>query len=230
MPARTRGRRRRRCSGTAPCRGRSGWRGSGRSARCCSSSRVRTVRPHRPNCCAPHWRNAAAVVADRGRTRVHRRTGAAPGSASAARWTRWRPANRGTRPEPPCGSPSRAVRPRRSPTTRRSAPSPCSPTSRPDRSSRARTSGRLRSRPHVRALEDLSGREEGAPAVAALAAFCRTGSLRQAAAELHLHHSSVAARLARVEEETGWRLRDPQDRFRAQLAWYAWRLTRSAAD
>ncbi|MEW1911580.1 helix-turn-helix domain-containing protein [Kitasatospora sp. NPDC085895] len=89
---------------------------------------------------------------------------------------------------------------------------------------------RLRSRPDVRALEDLSGREESAPAVAALAAFCRTGSLRQAAAELHLHHSSVAARLARVEEETGWRLRDPQDRFRAQLAWYAWRLTRSAAD
>ncbi|WP_030264796.1 PucR family transcriptional regulator [Streptomyces sp. NRRL B-24484] len=89
---------------------------------------------------------------------------------------------------------------------------------------------RLRSRPDVRALEELAGREEGAPAVAALAAFCRTGSLRQAAGELHLHHSSVAARLARVEAETGWRLRDPQDRFRAQLAWYAWRLGCCAAD
>ncbi|MEV8098880.1 helix-turn-helix domain-containing protein [Kitasatospora sp. NPDC085879] len=89
---------------------------------------------------------------------------------------------------------------------------------------------RLRARPDVRALELLAAREEGAPAVAALAAFCRTGSLRQAAAELHLHHSSVASRLARVEEETGWRLRDPQDRFRAQLAWYAWRLICSAAD
>ncbi|WP_431676733.1 PucR family transcriptional regulator [Kitasatospora sp. KL5] len=89
---------------------------------------------------------------------------------------------------------------------------------------------RLRGRPDVRALELLAEREDGAAAVAALAAFCRTGSLRQAAAELHLHHSSVAARLARVEEETGWRLRDPQDRFRAQLAWYAWRLASSAED
>ncbi|GAA3617530.1 PucR family transcriptional regulator [Streptomyces chitinivorans] len=64
----------------------------------------------------------------------------------------------------------------------------------------------------------------GGELLAALAAFCRTGSLRQAAAELHLHHSSVAARLAHVEKETGWRLRDPQDRFRAQLALYALRL------
>ncbi|MFD7756939.1 hypothetical protein [Streptomyces sp. NPDC059757] len=31
--------------------------------------------------------------------------------------------------------------------------------------------------------------------------FCRTSSLRQAATELHLHHSSVAARLAHVEED-----------------------------
>lgn len=64
----------------------------------------------------------------------------------------------------------------------------------------------------------------GGELLAALAAFCRTGSLRQAAAELHLHHSSVAARLAHVEKELGWRLRDPQDRFRAQLALYALRL------
>ncbi|MCC9741966.1 helix-turn-helix domain-containing protein [Streptomyces sp. MNU89] len=49
--------------------------------------------------------------------------------------------------------------------------------------------------------------------------------MRQAAAELHLHHSSVAARLAHVEETLGWRLRDPQDRFRAHLALYAWRLS-----
>jgi DNA-binding PucR family transcriptional regulator len=48
--------------------------------------------------------------------------------------------------------------------------------------------------------------------------------VRQAAGELHLHHSSVAARLTHVEKELGWRLRDPQDRFRAQLALYALRL------
>ncbi|MEU0603013.1 helix-turn-helix domain-containing protein [Streptomyces sp. NPDC006393] len=83
---------------------------------------------------------------------------------------------------------------------------------------------RLRAQPDVRTLERVAGREGGELSLAALAAFCRTGSLRQAAAALHLHHSSVAARLARVEDATGWRLRDPQDRFRAQLALYARRL------
>ncbi|WP_410538829.1 PucR family transcriptional regulator [Streptomyces sp. KL2] len=96
---------------------------------------------------------------------------------------------------------------------------------------------RLRAQADVRRLGELGGPahgERGGPAtgqarpggelLAALAAFCRTGSLRQAAAELHLHHSSVAARLAHVEKELGWRLRDPQDRFRAQLALYALRL------
>ncbi|WP_371479179.1 PucR family transcriptional regulator [Kitasatospora sp. NBC_00315] len=83
---------------------------------------------------------------------------------------------------------------------------------------------RLRAEPDVRALDELAGREGGALSIAALAAFCRTGSLRQAAAELHLHHSSVAARLAHVEGALDWRLRDPQDRFRAQLALYARRL------
>jgi DNA-binding PucR family transcriptional regulator len=64
--------------------------------------------------------------------------------------------------------------------------------------------------------------------VAALEAFCRTGSLRQAAAELHLHHSSVAARLARVEQAVGWRLDTPGDRFRARLAVVARLLAGSA--
>ncbi|WP_420341095.1 PucR family transcriptional regulator [Streptomyces xinghaiensis] len=84
---------------------------------------------------------------------------------------------------------------------------------------------RLRARPEVRALAELAAGEGGGTGIAALAAFCRTGSLRQAAAELHLHHSSVAARLAHVEETLGWRLRDPRDRFRAHLALYAWRLS-----
>jgi sugar diacid utilization regulator len=83
---------------------------------------------------------------------------------------------------------------------------------------------RLHDQPDVRALRELADRDGGALDLAALAAFCRTGSLRQAAAELHLHHSSVAARLAHVEEALGRRLRDPGDRFRAQLALYALRL------
>ena len=88
----------------------------------------------------------------------------------------------------------------------------------------------LRAQPDVRALADFAGREGGALSLAALEAFCRTGSLRQAAAGLHLHHSSVAARLAHVEDALGWRLREPQDRFRAQLALYARRLSADAED
>lgn len=89
---------------------------------------------------------------------------------------------------------------------------------------------RLRAQEDVQRLGRLACGERGERAaqggglLAALSAFCRTGTLRQAAAELHLHHSSVAARLAHVEKEFGWSLRDPQDRFRAQLAVYAWRL------
>ncbi|ONK11644.1 helix-turn-helix domain-containing protein [Streptomyces sp. MP131-18] len=83
---------------------------------------------------------------------------------------------------------------------------------------------RLAALPDVRRLAGIVEREGGGRHVAALSAFCRTGSLRAAAAELHLHHSSVAARLGRVEAATGWRLREPGDRFRAQLALHAWRL------
>ncbi|MFI9580594.1 PucR family transcriptional regulator [Streptomyces sp. NPDC052236] len=85
---------------------------------------------------------------------------------------------------------------------------------------------RLRAQADVRRLGNLASEE----LLVALSAFCRTGSLRQAAGELHLHHSSVAARLARVEKELGWRLRDPQDRFRAQLALYALRLASDGDD
>jgi hypothetical protein len=87
---------------------------------------------------------------------------------------------------------------------------------------------RLRTDPDVLALDALAATRVGAQDVAALDAFCRTGSLRQAAAELHLHHSSVAARLARVEQAVGWRLDNPDDRFRARLALVARRLAGSA--
>jgi hypothetical protein len=83
---------------------------------------------------------------------------------------------------------------------------------------------RLRTQPDLLALDALAQTGNGALDVAALEAFCRTGSLRQAAAVLYLHHSSVAARLARVEDALGWQLDDPGDRFRAQLALWARRL------
>ncbi|WP_035857344.1 PucR family transcriptional regulator [Cryptosporangium arvum] len=85
---------------------------------------------------------------------------------------------------------------------------------------------RLREQPDVRALDAHARTDSGALDVAALEAFCRTGSLRQAATTLYLHHSSVAARLAHVEDALGWHLDDPRDRFRAQLALWARRLSR----
>jgi sugar diacid utilization regulator len=81
---------------------------------------------------------------------------------------------------------------------------------------------RLRAQPDVVALDALAATD-----VAALEAFCRTGSLRKAAALLHLHHSSVADRLAHVEKRLGWRLDEPGDRFRARFALLARRLARS---
>jgi DNA-binding PucR family transcriptional regulator len=83
---------------------------------------------------------------------------------------------------------------------------------------------RLLAEPDVAALEALAATAGGALDVAALEAFCRTGSLRQAAAVLHLHHSSVAGRLAHVEDALGWRLDDPQGRLRARVALLARRL------
>lgn len=83
---------------------------------------------------------------------------------------------------------------------------------------------RLRAQTDVKALDVLAATPTGAADVAALEAFCRTGSLRQAAVTLHRHHSSVAARLAHVEDALGWRLDEPGDRFRARLALLARRL------
>ncbi|GAA3880088.1 PucR family transcriptional regulator [Streptomyces sedi] len=84
---------------------------------------------------------------------------------------------------------------------------------------------RLRAEPGVRALAALAEREGGRPVLAALSAYCRTGSLRRAAASLHLHHSSVADRLSTVEEALGWRLHRPEGLLTAQLALYARRLS-----
>ncbi|MBL7489419.1 helix-turn-helix domain-containing protein [Frankia sp. AgB1.9] len=72
---------------------------------------------------------------------------------------------------------------------------------------------RLRQNPDLVALEALTASD-----IEALEVFCLSGSLRQAAAALHLHHSSVAARLDNIEAALGWRLDDPLGRFRAMLA------------
>jgi sugar diacid utilization regulator len=88
---------------------------------------------------------------------------------------------------------------------------------------------RLRQHRDVIALEAMTKKPSGALDAQALEAFSRTGSLRQAAQSLYMHHSTVAVRLARVEAATGWDLNDPDDRFRARFALWARRLTLPAA-
>jgi hypothetical protein len=57
-----------------------------------------------------------------------------------------------------------------------------------------------------------------------LDAYCATGSLRQAADLLHLHHTSVARRLEKIGKTLGIDLNEPAGLTRARLALTAWRL------
>ena len=82
----------------------------------------------------------------------------------------------------------------------------------------------IRSQADVAALERLAATDGGAHDVAALEVYCQTGSLRAAALALHRHHSSVAARLAHIEDLLGWSLDSAEGRFRAQLSLLARRL------
>ncbi|WP_019202518.1 CdaR family transcriptional regulator [Tsukamurella sp. 1534] len=88
---------------------------------------------------------------------------------------------------------------------------------------------RLAEDPGLAALDGVLAAPGGDLDVEALESYCVFGSLRRTAAELRLHHSTVGARLARVEAATGWRLEDPVDRFQATLALLARRLRSSDA-
>lgn len=83
---------------------------------------------------------------------------------------------------------------------------------------------RLSADPDVRALDGVSAAPGGELDVEALESYCVFGALRRTATELRLHHSTVAARLARVEAATGWKLDDPVYRFQATLALLARRV------
>ncbi|MFI7424555.1 helix-turn-helix domain-containing protein [Nonomuraea sp. NPDC049684] len=76
----------------------------------------------------------------------------------------------------------------------------------------------------VRAMARLS--EEHLLAVRAL---CSAGSVRAAATGAHLHHSSMAGRIARAESVLGFSLADPAGRLRAHLALALLRLLANAA-
>lgn len=57
-----------------------------------------------------------------------------------------------------------------------------------------------------------------------LDAYCATGSVRQAADSLHLHHSSVARRLTQIGKSLGIDLTEPTGLTRARIALTTWRL------
>ncbi|MGW2345045.1 PucR family transcriptional regulator [Streptomyces sp. NPDC001661] len=90
--------------------------------------------------------------------------------------------------------------------------------------------GRLLGARGVARIDALASTAAGAQDVATLEAFCVYGSLRRTAAELHVHHSTVASRLARVEAQTDWDLRDSIDRFVATLVLMLRRTALSSAE
>ncbi|WP_435857567.1 helix-turn-helix domain-containing protein [Streptomyces olindensis] len=57
-----------------------------------------------------------------------------------------------------------------------------------------------------------------------LEACCATGSLRRAADQLHLHHSSVARRRELIGKALGFEPTEPTGLLRAGLALTSWRL------
>ncbi|MFC5156970.1 helix-turn-helix domain-containing protein [Streptomyces amakusaensis] len=78
--------------------------------------------------------------------------------------------------------------------------------------------------PDVEAVARLAGEAGGGQAVRTLDVVCRSKSLRDAAELLHLHHSSVAQRVSRIERALGIPLGDPHGRQRAQTALLLWQL------
>lgn len=73
----------------------------------------------------------------------------------------------------------------------------------------------------VAAIARVAGNPED---LQTLDAYCATGSLRQAADLLHLHHSSVARRLEQIGKTLGIELTEPAGLMRARLAVTARRL------
>lgn len=79
-------------------------------------------------------------------------------------------------------------------------------------------------------INEIAASPAGALEIDTLEAFCQYGSLRRTAAELHLHHSTVAARIAHIEERMSWDLDNPLDRFLATLVLMLRRIALSTAE
>ncbi|KUH95553.1 helix-turn-helix domain-containing protein [Mycobacterium sp. IS-3022] len=89
---------------------------------------------------------------------------------------------------------------------------------------------RVRGNREMARIDEIAATPTGALAVQTVEAFLVFGSLRRTAAELHVHHSTVAARLAQVARTMGWDLDDPMDRFLATLVLMVRRIALSSEE
>lgn len=76
----------------------------------------------------------------------------------------------------------------------------------------------------VRVLLNLGRTNGGLKDIALLEGLCLAGTIRSTATLLHLHHSSVARRMSRLEERFGFSPTEPSYRGRLQVAIFGWRL------
>jgi len=76
----------------------------------------------------------------------------------------------------------------------------------------------------VEKLRELADTPRGHEALQALEALLVHGSVRQAAAAMYLHHSTLHYRMAQIEMSLGFGLQDQQGRVRAAVAVALWRL------
>ncbi|CRZ15658.1 PucR family transcriptional regulator [Mycolicibacterium neworleansense] len=89
---------------------------------------------------------------------------------------------------------------------------------------------RVRRNRDVARINEIASTAAGDLDVRTTEAFFVYGSLRRTAAELHVHHSTVAARLARVQAAMGWDFEDPVDRFLGTLVLMVRRIAMSSAE
>jgi PucR C-terminal helix-turn-helix domain len=79
--------------------------------------------------------------------------------------------------------------------------------------------------PDVQAVTRLASTARGLETLATLQKRLASGSLREAATALHLHHSSVSHRLRQAEKTLELELDNPESRLRAELAVILWKLS-----
>ncbi|MBX8692061.1 helix-turn-helix domain-containing protein [Mycobacterium sp. 20091114027_K0903767] len=89
---------------------------------------------------------------------------------------------------------------------------------------------RVRRNRDVARINEIASTPAGDLDVQTTEAFFVYGSLRRTAAEMHVHHSTVAARLARVQAAMGWDFEDPVDRFLGTLVLMVRRIAMSSAE